>query len=268
MEGTEVKDVVLDTGCARILIHRRLVPDDKMIPGEATTLWCAHGDTVLYPLAKVELQVDGIPLHIKAAISDTLPVSVLLGTDVPELGRLLRTNPHTIHSVGADEALVVTKAKARELEQTRLEQQQRESECGVQPSSLCQEPQPSSPLTEQNESQLSFHEDIFTRYPSHTRPTQSEKRTTRYQHGLVRAKDQGKPQRVELAPPISRENLLRMQQEDNSLQAIGQLAGRSSQLPQPFIAEPDGSLDSGHHVIVLEIVLSSWSCPITVANKC
>ena len=142
VEGTEVNDVVLDTGCARTLIHRRLVPDSKMIQGEATTLWCAHGDTVLYPLAKVELHMDGIPLHIKAAISDTLPVSVLLGTDVPELGQLLRTNPHTIHSFGADEAVMVTRAMARELEQTRLEQQKRETEWGVQPSSLSPEPQP------------------------------------------------------------------------------------------------------------------------------
>ena len=89
--------MVLDTGCAQTLIHCRLVTDCKMIPGEATTLRCAHGDTVLYPLAKVELHTDGIPLHIKATISDTLPVSVLLGTYVPELGRLLRTNPHTIN---------------------------------------------------------------------------------------------------------------------------------------------------------------------------
>ena len=112
VEGTEDNDVVLDTGCARTLTHRRLVLDSKMIPGEVTTLRCAHGDTVLYPLAKGELHVDEIPLHIKAALSDTLPVSVLLGRDVSELGRLLRTNQHTIHSFGADEALVVPRAKA------------------------------------------------------------------------------------------------------------------------------------------------------------
>ena len=41
----------------------------------AVTIRCAHGDTVLYPLAEVEMVVDGIPLQVEAAVSDTLPVS-------------------------------------------------------------------------------------------------------------------------------------------------------------------------------------------------
>ena len=230
VEGTEVNDVVLDTGCARTLIHRRLVPDGKKIPGEATTLRCAHGDTVLYPLAYVELQVEGIPLHIKAAISDTLPVSVLLGTDVPELGQLLRTNPHTIHTVGADEALVVIRAKARELEQTRLEQLQKEIECGVQPTSPSPEHQPSSPEPDESVMGSTFQDDIFTHHPSRTHLTRREKRTIRHKHGLVRAKDQRRPQRVDLEPPLSRDNLLRMQNEDDSLQAIREPAEKPLQL--------------------------------------
>ena len=49
---------------------------------------CAHGDTVAYPLAVVELKVDGLPLTVEAALSDTLPTAVLLGRDVPELNQL------------------------------------------------------------------------------------------------------------------------------------------------------------------------------------
>ena len=242
VEGTEVNDVVLNTGCARTLIHRRLVPDGKKIPGKATTLRCAHGDTVLYPLANVELQVEGIPLHIKAAISDTLPVSVLLGTDVPELGQLLRTNPHTIHTVGADEALVVTRAKARELEQTRLEQLQKEIECGVQPTSLSPEHQPSSPEPDESVMGSTFQHDIFTHHHSRTHLTRRVKRTIRHKHGLVRGKDQRRPQRVDLEPPLSRDDLLRTQNEDDSLQAIREPAEKPLQLRQPFIREPDGLL--------------------------
>ena len=50
---------------------------------------CAHGDTVLYPLALVQVKVDGYCLEVEAAVSDTLPTSMLLWTDVPEMVNLL-----------------------------------------------------------------------------------------------------------------------------------------------------------------------------------
>jgi hypothetical protein len=40
----------------------------------------------------VDLVVDGVPQTVEAAVSKTLTVSVLLGTDVPELVRFLRTD--------------------------------------------------------------------------------------------------------------------------------------------------------------------------------
>ena len=46
---------------------------------------------VTYPLARVELEVEGRALTVEAAVSDTLPQSILLGTDVPDLSELLRT---------------------------------------------------------------------------------------------------------------------------------------------------------------------------------
>ena len=46
---------------------------------------CAHGDTVLYPLAQVHLEINGHHIDVEAALSDTLPMPVLLGTDVPQL---------------------------------------------------------------------------------------------------------------------------------------------------------------------------------------
>ena len=52
----------------------------------------AHGDTVLYPLAKVNMEINGIPIEVEAAVSSTLPVSVLLGEDVPELKQLVGSN--------------------------------------------------------------------------------------------------------------------------------------------------------------------------------
>ena len=61
------------------------VPEEQHLPGQAVTLRCVHGDTVLYPLAEVEVEVNGVVMQVFAAVSDTLPVSVLLGTESQSL---------------------------------------------------------------------------------------------------------------------------------------------------------------------------------------
>lgn len=94
VEGQPVSDILLDTGCSQTLVRSDLVPDKKLVEGDAVTIRCAHGDTVLYPIAKVGMVVDGMHLQeVEAAVSDTLPVSVLLGTDVPELQDPLGKQP-------------------------------------------------------------------------------------------------------------------------------------------------------------------------------
>ena len=51
---------------------------------------CAHGDVVIYPLARVELEVEGRALIVEAAVPNTLPQSILLGTNIPDLSELLK----------------------------------------------------------------------------------------------------------------------------------------------------------------------------------
>ena len=65
------------------------MPEEKILDGEAVAIRCVHGDTVLYPLAQMEVSVGGQALEVKVAVSDTLPMDMLLNTDVPELGELL-----------------------------------------------------------------------------------------------------------------------------------------------------------------------------------
>ena len=89
VEGKHVKNILLDTGCSRTIIHQDLVPENKIKDGEAIAIRCAHGDTVLYPLAQVHMEVEGRQIEIEAAVSNTLPMSVLLGTDTEELAELL-----------------------------------------------------------------------------------------------------------------------------------------------------------------------------------
>ena len=70
VEGKPVDNILLDTGCSRTLVNQSLVPKEKLQAGEAVAIRCAHGDTVLYPLAQVDLDIDGQPLEVQAAVSD------------------------------------------------------------------------------------------------------------------------------------------------------------------------------------------------------
>ena len=45
----------------------------------------AHRDVHVYPLAKLGIEIRGSIVGVEAGVTDHLPVSVLLGKDVPEL---------------------------------------------------------------------------------------------------------------------------------------------------------------------------------------
>ena len=136
MEGTRVEDAVLDTECTQTMVRRELVPEGQRIEGEAAAVTCACGDTVLYPIAEAEMELEGVKLQVTAALSDPLPVSILLGTDVPELGGLLRANPHTVHSEGSDQALVVTRPQTRHNKEEESLRQASEQASEVQRNSI------------------------------------------------------------------------------------------------------------------------------------
>ena len=87
--------------------------------GEVVAIRFAHGDTVLYPLALVHLEIKGHQRDVEAALSDTLPMLILLGTDVPQLQNfieqaLFRHN----QPVGTEDVLAVT-TRAQFLKQTQ-----------------------------------------------------------------------------------------------------------------------------------------------------
>ena len=136
VEGTAVSDILLDTGCTRTMVRRDLVPEERLLPGEAVTILCAHGDMALYPLAMVRIEVEGVGMEVKAAVADSLPVSALLGTDTPHLGKLLHSNPLALHTTGIDHALVTTRARARQEAVDREHQQLRQEDSGVEPHPL------------------------------------------------------------------------------------------------------------------------------------
>lgn len=103
--------VLLNTGCSRTMVHRNLVPTHKLIEGKGVAIRCAHSDTTFYLLADIEVKVSGKDLKVEAAVADTLPVPLLLGTDVPQLFQILGREDSGIASV--DNVMVVrTRARA------------------------------------------------------------------------------------------------------------------------------------------------------------
>jgi hypothetical protein len=137
VEGQEVGKILLDTGCSRTMVQRALVPGHKYLEGDAVTIRCAHGDTVLYPLAKIDMVVDGMPIKVEAAVSEILPVPVLLGTDVMELTQLLGGADTEIgKSTPEDVMVVVTRAQARKQLEEELLRRENEVRSGVKPNQL------------------------------------------------------------------------------------------------------------------------------------
>ena len=135
-------------------------PSRKKIPGEVITLHCAHGNTVLYPLADMNVNVNGIEILVRAALPEALPVLVLLGTDIPQLGHLLKANPHTVYTSGVGEAMA---AQARESERIQAELQRRQVSSGVPPTPLDDEPIPHTPDHQPEELPfgVTLDEDLF-----------------------------------------------------------------------------------------------------------
>ena len=74
-----MQDILLDTGCMRTMVRADLTPPppppppEKFQEGDAVIIQCAHGDSVHYPLANVEIQMDGLEIKVEAAILERLP---------------------------------------------------------------------------------------------------------------------------------------------------------------------------------------------------
>ena len=115
VERTEVRDIMLETGCTRTMVRGDLISKDKILEGKSVVVRWAHGDTVLY---QVCMEVDGCVINTVAVVSHTLPLAVLLGVDVPELSSLfLRRAPKAQTEVS--EAFVTTRAGTRRKDATR-----------------------------------------------------------------------------------------------------------------------------------------------------
>ena len=85
-------------------------------------------------MANVQMEIDGQVIEVEAAVSTTLPVSVLLGGDVPELKQLIGNNLQGEFTEPADVMVVVTRAQAKKHLEEEIIRREREVLSGVKPS--------------------------------------------------------------------------------------------------------------------------------------
>ena len=146
---------------------------------EAITIRCAHGDTVLYPVAKVQMTVDGKVIDVKAAVSEMLPMDVLLGKDVPEFYELL--NGACSQKQSRDDAMVVmTHAQKRKQREEEEEIHYKEVKSGAE-------------STRVDDWMQMFDDEIFEGGRENVKKSRSQKRQQRCAHAEEVAADQGEP---------------------------------------------------------------------------
>ena len=173
-------------------------------------------------------------------MADKLPVSVLLGTDVPELGSLLCINTANAEE-GAEDALVTTRAQAAAAAQAEIEEQQKQEHSGAQPHRLETggEMEPIPAEGQQGSPFDTLDDDLFNIPATQTPPTRHEKRRVCHEHGLVRAKDRPQLQPSKyLSLELDKEKIKQLQESDGTLDQVRELAKDPE---QPFFVE-DGLL--------------------------
>ena len=223
MEGIHVDQIVLDTGCSRTMVRRDLVPENKFIEGDAVTIWCAHGDTVLYPVAQLELQVDGVPVCVEAAVSQSLPVQVLLGTDVPELHQLLGDS--IMSRQVENSMMVVTRTQAmRQLQEDTITRS-KERESGAKPHGIIEVPEELTCIGSE------FDNEMFSTSREKTHKTRRQKRESHKQHYEASNQDS-----VSEPLGVSTAKLKELQLNDITLSKVRQTANNdvASSIDKPY----------------------------------
>lgn len=99
---------MLDTGSSQTLVKEGLVSSDCFNEGAALGIRCVHGDVKGYPTADVYLGIEGQTFLVTVGIVKELPYQVLLGQDIPILGKLVQqVQPCNV---------VVTRSRSKRLE--------------------------------------------------------------------------------------------------------------------------------------------------------
>ncbi|KAL5502187.1 hypothetical protein EMCRGX_G008918 [Ephydatia muelleri] len=132
IEGKMVK-VFLDTGCSWMTVHQNLVPEHKLIEGKGELQFAVLTETRHSTRwQKSRVKISGRDFKVEAAVADNLPVQLLLGTDVPQLFKLLGSEEPEMANID-DVLVVMTRDKAQQQLEERIQQKEKEIASGSKP---------------------------------------------------------------------------------------------------------------------------------------
>uniref|UniRef100_A0A669EG75 Gypsy retrotransposon integrase-like protein 1 n=1 Tax=Oreochromis niloticus TaxID=8128 RepID=A0A669EG75_ORENI len=101
---------LLDSGSSRTLVRQECLPRDASFCGKVK-VWCVHGNDVDYPIANINIQIDGKLYLLSVGVMSKLPYQVVLGRDLPILRDLIARGEEINPSVTAESMVAVTRSK-------------------------------------------------------------------------------------------------------------------------------------------------------------
>ena len=219
VNGFLVGDLLLYTRYSKPIVWRDLVGEEQWLEGESTVIQCAHGDAIAYPLATIELEIQGKPVLVDAAVSDTLPRSALVGTDVPGLLEMLQGSST---EEPLEKALVVmtrSRTQRQPAEETTVTEPAQETtkptEDGLEPGVVSDNG--ANMLTEYN-----FNDEFFSQGKMNKpKLTTSQKRQTCQEHA-----EEWRRQRAGLNIPV--DQFCELQEGDPSLERYTKGGGKGN----------------------------------------
>ena len=78
-------ELLVDSGASCTLVCQDLAEDEKMNRKDKLHIRYAHGDSVVYPTANIEININNQIYNVHTGVSSTLPRPVLLGQDIGNL---------------------------------------------------------------------------------------------------------------------------------------------------------------------------------------
>lgn len=106
---------LLDSGSNRTLVRQDSLPREAIFCGGTVDVYCIHGDMVEYPIAEVDIQVEGQNYLLSVGVFPHLPYQVVLGSDLPIVAELItKQSSETRASCASSSLLAVTRSKSRQ----------------------------------------------------------------------------------------------------------------------------------------------------------
>ena len=72
VEGT-LTELLMDTACSKTMIDASLILPEKIVEGQIALIKCSHVDKKQYPIAMMQMDINGKKCKVEAAVVKGLP---------------------------------------------------------------------------------------------------------------------------------------------------------------------------------------------------